>query len=49
MIGMPIAVEVLIGLYGAGFLLAGFGLLLLVASPRLGTEGLLPLSIGAVV
>ncbi len=32
MIGMPIALEVQVGLYGAGFVLAGFGWLLLAAS-----------------
>jgi hypothetical protein len=32
MIGMPISVEMQVGLYGAGLLLAGFGWLLLAAS-----------------
>lgn len=32
MIGMPISLEVQIGLFGAGFLLAGFGWLLFAAS-----------------
>lgn len=31
-IGMPIALGVQVGLYGAGFILAGFGCLLLAAS-----------------
>ncbi len=33
-IGMPIALEVQVGLYGAGLMLAGFGWLLLAALPR---------------
>lgn len=32
MVGMPISVEIQVGLYGAGLLLAGFGWLLLATS-----------------
>jgi hypothetical protein len=38
MIGMPISAEVQVGLLGGAVLLAGFGWLLLVASPNGGAE-----------